>query len=186
MNHKSNNNQSNRTKRKILVIGLNNSGKSSIILSLIGNSNLMSYVSLKPNKTLTIINYWEKSTNIQYNIWDLSGNNLFLQDSINKLQDYLIETNKVIYIIDIQNPEKYELSLKYLELISPFIINNNIDTLIFLHKCDPQLETNNLCNEEIINSQLISKIKNIFPFNFNYKIYKTSIFTVFRKKKIIL
>ena len=39
---------------KILVLGLDNSGKTSIVLALKGNENLLSYYSLKPTKGIQI------------------------------------------------------------------------------------------------------------------------------------
>jgi len=146
---------------KILIMGLDGSGKTSIILSLRQKTNLMSYFSLKPTQGLDIVNL-----NVQeqkFNIWDFGGQEKFRSDYLENFSKYVTEVDKLIYVIDVQDVERYELSLKYLESIVEEIKKEKplIDFSIFLHKFDPHIEKlDNFSAENI--SKNLRRILRIF------------------------
>ena len=65
----------NRPREKILVLGVENSGKTSIVLSLKGTENLLSYYSLKPTKGIEINKMKEEGKN--FFVWDFGGQKKF-------------------------------------------------------------------------------------------------------------
>jgi hypothetical protein len=89
-------------------------------------------------------------------------------------------------VLDIQDRDRYALSLQYLAKIIALLQENklNLDFSLFLHKFDPDMELiNREINEELIQT-LIKQIKDIIPQNFPHQIYTTSIYTVFQKSAI--
>lgn len=172
--------------RKILIIGLENSGKTSVLLSIKEDTNLLSYTSLHPTRGVNIETIETEES--QLIIWDMGGQEKYRKDHLNKLDRYLVGTESIIFLIDVQDQEKYNIALEYLEKVIEEIKKNEVSVKfsIFLHKYDPNLaykkEYKNI--EEIVNTRLISKIDEIMPSEFDSKIFKTSIYTVFEKMLI--
>jgi small GTP-binding protein len=165
---------------KILIMGLDNSGKTSIILSLTKNTNLLSYYSLKPTAGAQIMNIEEGNT--KYNIWELGGQEQYRKDYIKDMDRYFHEADRFIYVIDIQDNSRFDGALDYLKTIIQSIPKNlNLaDFSIFLHKYDPNLELQSSFSKTVA-ANLIAQIKKIVPAKLNFKLYKTSIYTVFKK-----
>ena len=176
-------NNSNITK-KIVIMGLDNSGKSSIVLCLKGVKNLMSFSAIKPTRGFEINKF--NIMGSDFNIWDFGGQEKFREDYVKNFKNHIKGTNKLIYVVDIQDRERYDLSLQYLVKIITLLQENklNPDFSLFLHKFDPDIELiNKEINEELIQT-LINQIKDIIPQNFQHQIYTTSIYTVFQKSAI--
>lgn len=169
---------------KIILFGLNNSGKSSIALCLQRKNNLSYFTSLAPTRDHNIISFKDQKSNMRISIWDFGGQKRHRKQHLERLADeFSIGVSKLIYVIDIQDEERYELSLEYFQEILKELekIKNNLRISVFLHKYDPNLEFN---EQKITN--LISKINGLIPKQFQHNIYKTSIYTIFSKKHINL
>lgn len=173
-----------RNIKKIVLAGLDNSGKTSILLSLTRDTNLLSYYALKPTPGLNIKNYNNSDT--IFNIWDMGGQEKYRQDYIKKLDSY-IDADKIIFVIDVQDVERYDLALEYLAAFINAIQEKDqkIEFSIFLHKFDPGLEHDPNFTDESLETNLLSKIQDIFPPDNAYEICKTTIYTVFQKKPIL-
>jgi len=93
---------------------------------------------------------------------------------------------KCIYVIDIQATDRYEESLQYLTLLNPAIQKANPEEIIvFFHKYDPDLRTNPEYSDERIRGSLIRPIQEIFVNFRNIQFFRSTIFTIFQKSKII-
>lgn len=162
-------------------MGLDNSGKTSILISLRKNANILSYFSLRPTKGVAIERF--EGQNIV--CWDLGGQKKYREEYLKDLGKYVKETDKIIFVIDVQDIKRYELALEYLGRVVENLIssNTNIDFSIFLHKFDPNLNKRDKFRDidNTIESKLVSEIRKIIPSNFNYDIFKTTIYTVFEK-----
>lgn len=138
----------------------------------------MNLYSLKPTMG---INYQEiLSTEGNYYIWDMGGQAQYRSMHLEKLVDYLEDIDKVIYVIDIQDLDRYDAALEYLHEIVD-LAGPKVDTfqlLVYLHKFDPGIETD--LNNPLLESceELIARVQEIAP---TALIFKTSIYTVFRK-----
>jgi len=167
--------------KKIVLMGLDNSGKTSIVLCLKGVKNLSSFSSIKPTRGYEINKF--NTLGSDFNIWDFGGQEQFREDYFKNFKNHIKGTSKLIYVLDIQDRERYNLSLKYLTKIIALLKENklNPEFSLFLHKFDPDMEIiNKEIKEEIIQT-LTKKIENLIPQSFPHQIYKTSIYTVFQK-----
>jgi len=170
--------------KKILFIGLDNGGKTSIIQSLKGRKNLPSFCSVNPTKGRNIEDF--RAFDSEFNIWDLGGQEMYREKYLKDFDEYIHKCNKLIYVIDVQDTKRYDLALDYFKRVINLITNNdnlkNIELSIFLHKCDPDLaESRPDISKEIIND-LKEKVKKIIDDrDLFYQIFKTSIYAIFEK-----
>ncbi|MBD3255334.1 MAG: hypothetical protein GF383_09590 [Candidatus Lokiarchaeota archaeon] len=175
----------NSISKKILIMGLDNSGKTSITLSLQGISNLLRYAELNPTKNYNIVNF--DILHSKFSIWDFGGQKEYRDKHFKNLDQYFPETDKIIYVIDVQDIDRYDIALDYLEMLinkMPKKYATTIELLVFIHKCDPDLDK---LHPEISDGKLeglINKVKAVIPSEFNYKIMKTTIFTTFKKEEV--
>lgn len=167
--------------KKIVLLGLDNSGKTSIVKCLKGVKNISSFNTPKPTRGHKINRF--TTYGADFSIWDFGGQITYRDEFFVNFSEHIKETDKIIFVIDIQDQERYEVSLEYLTKLN-FLIQKNqilVDLSIFLHKYDPDLDTfNKEINEETIENY-INKIKDKIPSDIPYKIFKTSIYTVFQK-----
>lgn len=182
---------------KVLIMGLNNSGKTSILLNLAGK-NLLSYSSPVPTtrqKHITEILKTETpekdileeipEDDIKSIYWEAGGQEVYRTEYLEDPEKFLIGYERIIFVIDIQDKPRYDEALTYLgeilQKLSEFNITSKID--VYLHKYDPGIDKLNKFSEENINQNLTYKIKVINP-QFKLRIFYTSLFTVFRKKLV--
>ena len=167
--------------KKIVLLGLDNSGKTSIVKCLKGIKNLASFNDPKPTRGHKINRFNMYGTN--FSIWDFGGQSTYRDELFINFKSSIKETDKIIFVIDIQDQERYETSLEYLTKLNSLIQKHQIvvELSIFLHKYDPDLESiAKEINEETI-EKLINKIRDKVPSDIHYEIFKTSIYTVFQK-----
>ena len=167
--------------KKIIIMGLDNSGKTSIVLCLKGVKNLSSCSSVNPTRGFEINKFHTLGS--EYNIWDFGGQEQYREEYFKNFKAHIKGVSKLIYVIDIQDKERYNISLEYLTRIITLLKQEkfNLDFSLFLHKFDPDLEfTNRSIKEEVIKT-LTKQIRDIIPLDFPYQVYKTSIYTVFQK-----
>lgn len=170
--------------KKILLVGLDNSGKTSIVMSLKGIKTLPKFSNVKPSKGEDIQPI--KVLDSEFSIWDLGGQETYRNEYLNNFNKYIIGCSKLIYVFDIQATERYDLALEYFEkiinLLEDNFNTNSIEISIFLHKNDPDL---NVIKPEItreVVDGLKEKIKNrIEKTSFFYQIFKTTIYALFEK-----
>jgi len=145
--------------KKVLIMGLDNSGKTSIVLCLKGVKNLSSFSLLNPTRGVKINKF--QALGSEYSIWDFGGQEQFREDYLNDFQNHIKKANKFIYVLDIQDQERFYISLDYLDKIVIILRKHriNIDFSIFLHKYDPDLEFINKEFSDKLVSDLIRKIK---------------------------
>jgi len=170
--------------KKILIMGLDNGGKTSILLCLRGIKNLLSFYSIRPTKGADVVNF--KISDSNYNIWDFGGQEAFRKEYLENFNQYISGTRKIIYVIDIQDIERYNIALNYMEDVIKHLqkYDKNVDFSIFLHKFDPDLEQYNKNVNENTIKEIIDLINEKIPPDFNYSIHKTSIYTIFEKSRL--
>jgi small GTP-binding protein len=168
---------------KILLMGLDNSGKTSLVLSLSKETNLLSYCSIKPTQGCNITTIDEYKT--KYSIWDLGGQTEYRPEYLDNFDKYFHGINRFIYVIDVQDEDRYDIAFKYLESIIEKMKDKKVsfEFSVFLHKFDPVFEMRTAFNKKVDN-ELINKIRKIVPTKYKPKIFKTSIYTMFKKTPV--
>jgi small GTP-binding protein len=176
--------ENNKSMKKILIMGLDKSGKSSILLCLKGIKGLGSFSSLNPTKGIKRESF--RIFGSEFSVWDFGGQEQFRKDYLLDFDKNVKGTNKIIFVIDIQKVERFSLALNYLLEIVKKVQEQKkkIDFSIFLHKYDPDIEMTNKKFDQSKVDAIIYDIKRKLPANFKYELSITSIYTVFQKKKI--
>nr|MDO8108658.1 ADP-ribosylation factor-like protein [Candidatus Sigynarchaeota archaeon] len=120
--------------KKIIFTGLDNSGKSSIILAL--QRTLASLATLAPTKMVerTTFNY----LGYQISSHDLGGQKKYLITYLKQPGKYFTDTQVVIYVIDIQEPNRYDESVSYFKDVLAEFKNLDVHPFIyvFFHKAE--------------------------------------------------
>ena len=141
----------------------------------------MSYLNLKSTKGVEIVDL--DDTNEKYYLWDFGGQASYREKYLIDLKRYLLDTEKIVYVLDVQDQKRYDLAIEYLENILKIAkeAGVTIDLTIFFHKCDHKLISENPSFSEEALKKLAEKVIKIIPKTVHYTIFKTSIYTVFEK-----
>ncbi len=164
-------------KLKVLFMGLDNAGKTSIILTLL--RQLSKIIVIEPTKAVQTRVY--EFLGVEISEWDLGGHASYRESYLKSPEIYFDKTDILIYVIDIQDNGRSAESLNFLiEIIIRFKAIG-IDPLVFIffHKFDPIPV---LKNHEMINTRSDSLKKKILTL-INYPeskigFFKTSIFNL--------
>ena len=132
-------------KLKIIFLGLDNSGKTSFLLSV--DRKFSKLIGLKPTRGAQISTIEALGATIT--LWDLGGQKVFREKYLTKSQIYLYEADLLYYFIDISNRERFEESIEYLQSIRAILrgFDQNTPIIFVLTKGD----------SDIINSRKIKK-----------------------------
>jgi Ras-related GTP-binding protein A/B len=172
--------------KKFLMTGLDNSGKTSIILSMKGERNLLTYYSLSPTQRIAI----EKimTGNTTFLLWEAGGQKKYRDQFLENFNQYGQNVEKILFVVDVQDKNRYEESIKYFsDIIDHFkLINHTPKVVCFLHKFDPALEGNPEYSDEKLRNLIIGKLAKIVPPEFGFECFKSTIYTIFRKTQIAI
>jgi len=125
---------------KIIISGLDFAGKTSILTALDKKYNFQQAImELKPT-----IRVEYHQTNFMGNpcyFWDMGGQQAYRELYEKRKEIYFADTDLLIYVIDIQDKERFETSLNYLDVILNYFRESNMDTpiIVSFHKYDPEL-----------------------------------------------
>ena len=145
-----------QSSKRVLLLGLRNSGKTYILQKYIENisssSSLNSYIKPTDGNHLQIINY------NHLNLIDTSGK---IQYHVQNLKLVSI-SNYIIYVIDISNTHVYFFAITYLQQILSNILLDNVKILIILNEISLLSQEESIkqsTNDENINQEKIQSIK---------------------------
>lgn len=128
--------------QKISILGLDNAGKTALLNVLQGNTNLELLQQLSPTLGANRVIFTKLDT--EYHIWDMGGQEKYRLDYIKNADKYFINVCLAIYVIDVQDFDKYDKSLTYLkDILNVFrTLNEDPDFLIIINKVDPDIREN--------------------------------------------
>ena len=160
--------------KKILFCGLENSGKTSILLLLDKKFSLLSTV--KPTIKAKRTNHTNSVLGISIIRWDLGGQKSYRKIYLGNKSKYFTDMQSIFYVIDIQSPENFKESLTFLKDIVTITSEshpNNFQLLILLHKYDPDIRNNDtiIKNLAYLEKNIASIIENL-----EFSVYRTSIY----------
>ncbi|MFX0101801.1 MAG: ADP-ribosylation factor-like protein [Candidatus Hodarchaeota archaeon] len=173
-----------KKEQKIMFLGLDNAGKSAIINTISGKIDLTSLKDLKPTKRVKR----EKlvTENFTIYVWDMGGQKEYRDHYLQKdnLELFFLQVDMLVYVIDMQDPDRFEESFAYLNKILETLsyLKEDPFILFFLHKADPDIIDfpEFQSNLELIKDKLLEIIQ---PYDFEYDAYPTSIYYLYSREK---
>jgi GTPase SAR1 family protein len=161
-------------KMKILFAGLDDSGKTSFLLSI--DRKFSKLIGLRPTRGADVSSIEALGATIF--LWDLGGQAAYHEKYLSKAQIYLFEADLLFYFIDIKNKARFEESIEYLKNIKK--------ALARLEQATPIIYIFSKGDSDIIDSKEIKNnlkvIKNKLAkisLDKSPEIYITSIFQIF-------
>ncbi len=158
--------------RKIIFAGLDYVGKTSIILTLQKKFSSMNSI---PTKGIARSNLsYTKFLGFEFTTWDLGGQEKFRKGYMKSKYRVFTHTEFLFYVIDMQDPNRFDLSMDYFKDILHTLetLNENPKISILFHKDDPDIKQEEDMQNKI--DLITSKIEKL-EIPFKYKFFKTSI-----------
>ncbi|MFX0021452.1 MAG: ADP-ribosylation factor-like protein [Candidatus Hermodarchaeota archaeon] len=170
-----------KKEQKVIVVGLNNAGKTTILRKFGGEIGIKDLAKLRPTKGVERQEIM--TSDMVLLLWDFGGQQEYRDKYLREPDKYFINIDLIIYVIDLQDPEKYLESVDYFEKIIDLIEKLEEDPyiLIFIHKYDPDIKEN---PEVILNVEYVKDlVKKIFRERkqLDYDIYLSSIYSLLTK-----
>ena len=116
---------------RIIMIGLNGAGKTSILYQL----KLSDLVETIPTIGFNVEEIRYKSLNIS--IWDMGGNNIIYENEVRKLwRHYYLEADGIIFVVDSTDKERFEQAKQALSLLIFDEELKGVPLLVYANKQD--------------------------------------------------
>ena len=177
-----------RKTKKIVLMGLDAAGKSSILLSLQNDTRLSSFQDLAP--TIDVNRSTITDEHNDFFILDFGGQEASRKGYLRELDKHLEGVDKVIFVIDIQDSRRHPLALDYLQKIVIHLAttrgappSGHFQLAIFLHKYDPLPGGKENKDLELLARDLASKIARIVPHSMSFEIQLTSMVVRLQKTR---
>ena len=121
--------------KKIAIVGLSNAGKTSIIQSLLQEFEILGH--LKP--TMGVEHQQISLFGLNLIFWDFGGQESYRKRYLTSIDRYFSEIYLLYFVVDIQDAENLDESIKYFEEIINAIKSQNVQIRvnILFHKWDP-------------------------------------------------
>ncbi len=122
--------------RKILLVGLDYAGKTSILNVLNHKYNLMDTIKPTPGIEREIITVLDT----EIAVWDLGGQEKYRNHYLSDIRVFA-ESQAIFFVVDVLNPKRFEEALQYFTTMLILIESFNLNTkfIICLHKSDPNV-----------------------------------------------
>ncbi|MFX0134429.1 MAG: ADP-ribosylation factor-like protein [Candidatus Hodarchaeota archaeon] len=170
---------------KTLIVGLDNAGKTAILNSIQNKLNVNIFYKLTP--TVGVNREIIQRYGMEHVILDMGGQEIYRKQYIQRAEEYFLKVEFLIYVIDVQDPTRFDEALKYLQDVIKTVelLNERPEFLIIIHKVDPDISD----FEEIQNSIkiLTDKVNEIFrDKKFDFDITTFSIFNLIGDNKTVI
>ena len=169
-----------KEKQKVVVLGLDNAGKTAIISKIGGRLGIDDLANLKPTKNIDYQNI--ETANMDLSIWDFGGQKQYRNGHLSREQNFL-GTNLLMYVIDVQDPGKFDECFRYFKEILQLL--DRIETyphiIVLIHKYDPDIRDN---PEISLQVEMINDLINLMleGKKFDYEVYLSSIYSLISMK----
>ena len=169
--------------QKVLVAGLDEAGKTATLSKFGGRLGINETIATHPTKGVVRMKFG--SSNLNLILWDLGGQAQYRERYLSNPEQYFIQLDLLLYVIDVQNPERFDESLEYLDKIldSIIMLEEKPYILIFIHKFDPDIKSDPKIrlNVELLKDNLNDLLKSK-DYDFDIEIYLTSIYSMISRE----
>ena len=170
--------------KKILLLGLDNAGKSAIRETIIRKYESDPTIlyecikELKPTRGVERESIFIAGNELQ--LWDMGGQKQYRASYLKEPERFLFNIPVIIYIIDVQENKRFDETIEYLERLATTFrsLNENPTFIVCFHKLDPNIEQEEKLRDWM--ADLWKKSSNILEKNhFVHKKFETSIYDDF-------
>jgi small GTP-binding protein len=174
-------------KMKVVVAGLDFAGKTSLINRLINDYNYNDIVNLEPTIGANIEEYQSDKLNLI--LWDLGGQKDHIDEYLASPENFFIQLEILIFVIDSQDNSRYLEAVDYLrDIINTLeFLKENPYIVVLLNKVDSDLREDP--DFQIKLEYLTEKVSKIFDNTenkWNFDIIKTSIYNYYLNEPRII
>lgn len=164
--------------KKIILSGLQNAGKSSIMLALNKKYKFEEIIKELAPTIRIEYNRW-KYLGLPLNVWDMGGQENYRSVYERRKEFYFSETDVFFFVIDVQDAYKIPEAIDYLSIIIKFWFEENmqIPTILCLHKTDPDVRESPEIAENVAKIKKLVE-KKLFFWRNNITYFNTSIYDV--------
>ena len=165
---------STQRKIKIILAGLDDSGKTSFLLAV--DRKFSKLMGLKPTRSASVQSIQALGASLI--LWDLGGQSSLREKYLAKSDIYLYESDLILYFIDIKNQKRFDESLEYLNNIHNVLkkdLEQNTPIVFIFSKAD--LDVLNSVEIQRNIKLLKAKIQNLIKEKAN-EFFTTSIFEI--------
>jgi len=167
--------------KKVLVIGLDNAGKTSVINILQRELGLDTLLNIKP--TIGILREQVELQSLKMTLWDLSGQKSYREAFILEEKNLIFEEVDIIMlVVDIQESSRFQEIFEYLDNIIQVLTKFNEQPIfiILFHKADPDFIDTPTFRENYIGLRSVFDIQ-LEKANLKHDYYITSIYNALPK-----
>jgi len=169
--------------QKVLVCGLDAAGKTSLLSKFGGRLGISDMIKTHPTKGVVRMKFGTSNLNLY--IWDLGGQEEYRERYLNNPEQYFVQLDLLMFVIDVQDPDRFDESLQYFDKIidSIILLEEQPYILIFFHKYDPDLKNDPkiLLNLELLKDNINELVKSK-KIELDIEIYLTSIYSLISRE----
>jgi len=165
--------------KKVVIAGLDNAGKTALLKTIkkeVGFS-FSELSGLKPTKGANRDELYLEDQELH--ILELGGQEEFRKFYIENPDRFFIDTDIILYIVDMQDDVRYQDAIEYLQSILRTVqfLQEAPDFIILLHKCDPDLMKAPMFQDKV--DYMYEQITNSFKgYPFKFEIQTSSILNI--------
>lgn len=137
--------------KKVLVIGLDNAGKTSVINTLQRDLGLDTLLNIRPTKG--IFREMVELQSLKLSLWDLSGQKQYREQfTVEEANIIFDEVDIILYVVDIQDSKRFQEVFNYLEEVLNIItkFEDQPSIIVLFHKADPDFINTDVFRENYI------------------------------------
>lgn len=167
--------------QKVIIAGLDQAGKTAI-LNTFGEKFGIDFLShLRPTRKVDRREI--ETEDMKLYIWDFGGQSNYRHSYLQNPGSYFLNVNLLVYVIDVQDHERFEESFSYLEDILHVLnmLEEEPQIIILIHKVDPDIRED---AEVQLNVEFLKETLReiLIGQKLDYEIYLTSIFSIISKE----
>ncbi len=168
---------SKKTTMKIVVVGLDNAGKTTLI-DLLSGKRLSEVINQTPTTMVNQVNLPSQDINLV--AWDFGGQVQHREAYLQNPEEYFVGLDLVLFVIDMQDSTRYDEAIGYFSQLLDIVIylKEKPYFLVLMHKSDPELvgDPDFQINLEYVDG----KIRNLLTkTKLGLEIVKSSIYSTF-------
>ena len=167
--------------KKVMLLGIDNAGKTAIskTLTIKYRGNLQQFGQMLKDllPTKGAVQDRLKVSNVNVMLWDLGGQQQYRKVYLKEPERFFFDCSAVMYVIDIQDEERFDESIEYFERIVKIFgfLKENPYFMVLFHKYDPELEMEP--KYQVFIKDLTKRVsKNLSDANITFQLRNSSVY----------